>query len=104
MLYRATSKAPKLRSTRGNLVPVMANEEEVVQAAHQLAEVPMRNHVATEKFVQYLGREAGRHIRQRVLSTLELDCDPLVVLYLLFQGPDGIEVYFPAHLLFVKPH
>jgi len=98
--YRIAPKVPKLRGTRGNLKPVVANEEEVIRALRQPAEVSTRNGVPTENASQYLGWEESRHVQQRVPGAFELDYDPLVSLVffdLLFQREYGIEVDLPIH-------
>jgi len=87
---------------RGNLVPVVANEEEVVRALQQPAKVSIRNDVLMENVSKYLGWEESLHVQQRVSDAFKLDYGPLVFLDLLVQFPDGIED-FPVHLLFVKP-
>ena len=56
-LNRISPETPKLRSTRGDSKPMVADEEEVVTAPQQSAEVSIRNDVLTENADKYLGWE-----------------------------------------------
>ena len=75
---------------------MVADEEEVVRALGQPAEVSIGDDVPMEDVPKYLGRE-GRHVQQRVPGALEFDDRPLVFLDLLIQHSYGIEVDLPAH-------
>jgi hypothetical protein len=54
---RIASEAPKLRGARGDLKPMVADEEEVVRSRRQPVKVSTRNDVPTENTPKYLRRE-----------------------------------------------
>jgi hypothetical protein len=97
ILNRISPETPKPRGGRGDLEPMVADEEEVVRGLRQPAKVSIRNDVPSENGSKYLGREESRHVQQGVSSAFEFDDGPLVFLNLLFQRPDGIEVDLPVH-------
>ena len=82
---------------RCNFKPVVADEEEIVRALHQPAEVSVRDGVPSKNVAEYLGREESRHVQQGVPSALESDYCPLVFFDLLFQRSYGIDADFPDH-------
>jgi len=81
---------------------MVADEEEVLRALRQFAEVFITNDIQEESAAWYLGREVSRYVQQRVSSAFGLDCSPLVVLDLSFQSPDEVKVDFLVHMLFAK--
>ena len=97
ILYRVAPEAPKLRSTRRDLEPVMANEEEVVRVLRQPAKVSIRNNVPSEDVPKDLGWEESRNVQQRVSGAFEMDYGLLVFFDLLIQRSYGIEVDLPVH-------
>ena len=76
---------------------MVADEEEVVTAPQQSAEVSIRNYVPTENADKYLGWEESRYVQQGVPGALESDYGFLVFFDLLLQGSYGIDVDFPDH-------
>ena len=75
---------------------MVADEEEVVRALGQPAEVSIGDDVPMEDVPKYLGRES-RHVQQGVPGALEFDYYPLVLFDLHIQHPYGIEVDLLAH-------
>jgi len=82
VLEVVTPEAPKLRSTRGDLEPVMANEQEVVGFFLQPVKVVLQGDVPTEYLAKDFGGEL-ENVQQRVPSAFELDKDLLVLSNLL---------------------
>ena len=63
LLQSVTPKRPKFRGARGDLEPVVANEEEVVRAILHPEKVPSRDGVPTKYVAKDLRRNAGGYVQ-----------------------------------------
>ena len=72
VLEGVAAKTPKFWSTRGDLKPVVTNEQEVVGSFLQPAKVTLGDDIPTENFAKDFGWELG-NVQQRVSRTFEFD-------------------------------
>ena len=86
---------PNLGGTRGDLEPMMADEEEVIGSLLDPVEDSLGGDDPTENIPEYFGRKRG-YVQQRVPSAFELDYSPLVLCDLLLQSPYGPDVDLAA--------
>ena len=84
-----------LWSVRRDLVPMMANEQEVVGPLLQTAKVLLNGSVPAEDVPEYFCREPG-HAQQRVASACEFYDGHLVLSDLFLQSPYGFEIDFAS--------
>ena len=76
---------------RGDLEPVVANEQEIAGSLLQLVEVALEHDIPMENLAKDFGWELG-NVQQRISSAFKLDYGPLMLPDLLIQGPYGIDV------------
>jgi hypothetical protein len=97
VLEGVAPETPKLWGARGDLGPVMANEEEVMGSLLQPAKFTLEGDIPTENIAKYFGWELG-NVQQRVPSAFELDQGPLMLSDLFIQNQYGFDVDLAATL------
>ena len=89
-------EGPKLGSPRGNLEPVMRNEEEIVRVFRHIIKGFFDRGVPTENVAEYFWWER-RYVQKRVASAFEFDYRVFVLFDLFLQGSDGTNVGLTVH-------
>ena len=88
-------KTPQLWGARGDLEPVVADEQEIVRSLFRSSEICLEGGVPAEDVPEYFRWKSG-HVQQRVTSTFEFDDCRLVLLDLLLQRSYRFDVGFAA--------
>ena len=93
ILQVITPETSNLWGARGDLEPVMANQEEVVRSLLQPFKGCLAGDTPTENFPEYFGWKSG-HVQKRVPSAFEFNDCHLVPLDLLLQSPYRPDIDF----------
>ena len=92
-------ETPNLWSPRGDLEPMMANEEEVVRSLIQPVKIPIEGDIPGKDTTKYFGWEFG-NVQKRVPGVFELGDGLLVLSDLIIQSAYGIDVGLAVHSVF----
>lgn len=90
-------ETPNLWGLASNLIPMVADEEEVVTPFSQASKLAIRDNIEKEDMSQDLGRYDRRYVQQRISSTFELNGVFCARLDSPLQVEYGAEVNFCTH-------